>query len=193
MAKQRKFSNTDIQEMIELHSKYKFSCELIGSIFNCKKHIVWNRLKKAGVRIDNRVVTKEIFGVNHSTCATCKVLKPFDMFRNRKLNMNGIDSNCKECVREYERLARLDKVERYRERNRVWRVSNPDKTKMIAERTRSKEGYKERQAMRKKEWTEKNYGYVQHTNKLREAAKIQALPAWADKEKLQRYIKKQQN
>lgn len=184
MAARLKFSDVDIQEMIELYSRYRFSCKLIGCIFNCKNHVIWRLMKKVGVRIDQRVVTKEIEGINHSTCATCQILKPFDMFRTRKLSRNGIDSSCKECVREYERVARLKNGIRYRERGHNWVLNNKEKVIESNRKQRSKEGSKEKQSIFKKEWIKKNYAYVQHTNRLREADKLQALPTWADKEKI---------
>lgn len=39
-----------------------------------------------------------IDGKLHSRCSTCKVLKSADLFYRQRVNFNGLQSRCKECM-----------------------------------------------------------------------------------------------
>lgn len=62
--KRKAFSEQDITEMVELYDKYKFSCKLIGTMFDCAKNTVRDRLIKAGVKFDKVEVLRRAWKNN---------------------------------------------------------------------------------------------------------------------------------
>ena len=141
-------------------------------------------------------------------CSKCGETKPFDEFGKRARSSDGLQTWCKPCMRATVLKWQKENPERTRERCRKWAqdnpeaakawvAANPDKVRAKAERYRSQNVDKERERCtrynrenREKrraarlDWERRNPAAVRARWARRRAAKLRAVPAWADQEKI---------
>ena len=60
-------------------------------------------------------------------CSKCKTEKPYEQFHKDKRRKDGIQSKCKECVREYDKKYRQENKEKLKERLKNRRKENKEK------------------------------------------------------------------
>lgn len=93
----------------------------------------------------------------------------------------------KERRAEYRRQKYAENRERELEGMRQWRQANEDRRKQYAtkyyERTRERNAESNRKRMRR--WAKENPARVAATNRKRQVAKLQAIPPWADLQKIE--------
>lgn len=70
-------------------------------------------------------------------CKKCGDEKPLDEFRKHKDYKDGITNTCKKCHNEKNKSYPIDK-ERKAEKNKAWRLKNPDKVKKIHNKSSQK-------------------------------------------------------
>jgi hypothetical protein len=79
-------------------------------------------------------------------CTKCKLEKPFEDFTKQKTGKNGLRSNCKQCIKKYEK----ENKEYYKEYQKKWQEENKEYVKKYEQE--NKEKIKERT----KNWYQKN-------------------------------------
>lgn len=69
--------------------------------------------------------------MSQKKCSKCQTKKPISEFSKNKSKTDGLNSECKECVRAYLREYRKKKknILKHNERNKVWRDNNSDHIK----------------------------------------------------------------
>jgi hypothetical protein len=92
-------------------------------------------------------------------CTKCDIEKPFDEFVKNKNTKSGINSKCKECIKQYSK-------ERYKTHSHIWKEwsdNNKDKVKLSSKRwvENNPEKYKEYQKNYINKWS-----YNQYNNNL---------------------------
>ncbi|MFA6325425.1 MAG: hypothetical protein WCX46_04335 [Candidatus Paceibacterota bacterium] len=81
-------------------------------------------------------------------CTNCNTYLPWEMFSKNKLGRNNRDSRCKKCI-QILRVKRNQTPERkslMAEKQRLWRLKNPDKALSISRRSYIKTGRKQNDA-----------------------------------------------
>ena len=60
-------------------------------------------------------------------CAKCGIIKPASEFPKNKGHKDGLESTCRACLKEYNRVYRLANRERILEVNRQWKARNKER------------------------------------------------------------------
>jgi len=94
-------------------------------------------------------------------CTKCSVNKPIDMCH--KASGGGIQSSCKVCRNEHNRLYAAGRRELEKERAKIYNMLFPEK-----------------RAFMNRRWKQNNKGKVNAMTRKRQASQIQRTPAWAD-------------
>lgn len=130
-------------------------------------------------------------------CTKCFVSKSESEFSKDAQKASGRSPSCKECRNEESRnrYKEAGDTKSQRERVAAWRAKNPFAVKALnkASHSRSKEKrnaesreYRannlERMRMLNREWARNNPEVMRATNSARRAARVQAIPKWAEGE-----------
>ena len=129
------------------------------------------------------------------TCNNCKEVKALSEFNKDKSKQDGLQTFCRECKRSKDRAYAAKNREAAREKTKTWRKNNLEKAKesrrkwreenpekMAAYKRKWNEKNKERKSKMASEWKKKNPHKVLANTRARQAAKLKATPAWANKE-----------
>lgn len=100
-------------------------------------------------------------------CSACKVEKPFEEFSKNKTRKDGYSSECKSCVKKYQK----ENKGKFCEYNKQYYEENKDK---ISKRHRQYS----------KQYKKENKGKVLSWKAKRRAQKLQATPSWLTAEHL---------
>jgi hypothetical protein len=100
-------------------------------------------------------------------CRRCDTLKPKAMFSKRTDRPNGLQSRCNACAREIHNEWRLLNKARRAADMAAWRAKNPGKSSVW-----------------RKRWQQNNLAVCRAANARRHAAKLRAVPPWAEAEKI---------
>lgn len=112
------------------------------------------------------------------TCKRCQQAKPFAAFRADPRYRDGFGSWCLQCHRERNSEWAKENRERLNRKAADWRAANPDK---YAETTlRSSRKHTEKRLAYSAEWAKKNPEKRRLIDAKRKAAKLRAIPSWAD-------------
>lgn len=132
-------------------------------------------------------------GHSTKTCPACKTEKSRGEFYKDSHSKDGLRYQCKECTKDAARRycdANKEKVARtkraYYLKNREAALENL-KAYRRKNADRLKEYYKRRDAAKRpdknrhmRDWQKRNPGYVRYSAAKRRAAKLKAMPDWAD-------------
>lgn len=115
-------------------------------------------------------------------CTNCKIEKPLSDFPRNRRAKDGFHYQCKRCMKI---------------RNGNWKKNNPDKVREYNQADHARRGEDRKKQMRQHyyanyeqcrkrnaEWQRENRGIMNAINSRRNAAKLQATPAWANQEKI---------
>lgn len=131
------------------------------------------------------------------TCTQCGAIKdPIEFYRNGP----KFHSHCKTCHKaKTDAYQRANKEEHYQATVR-WKTKNEDKIKVYQKRTRIKHADKMREgkaayratikeltAQQWQAWAKENPEKLRAKDMKRKAAKLQAIPKWADAEKIEEF------
>ena len=111
-------------------------------------------------------------------CKPCSRLLPTSAFNKRAKSADGLCVICRECS--------ADRNRKWREKNpkgfKDWAAANQDKRAASAQRWDA--ANRDRKSANYRRWAAANKGKVYARNAERLAAKIRAMPAWAEPEKI---------
>lgn len=140
-------------------------------------------------------------------CTKCLIEKEITEFQKHPFSKGGINSRCKDCLREYNREYRAKNPIWVSLQNKKWRASNPERAKLSdfkkhqkktkeqkeAENKKSRERYAKQKAEGKtrirdkeerkrynKEYLEKNPEKFAYQNVVRKTSVKQSKPSWAN-------------
>lgn len=115
-------------------------------------------------------------------CSRCGVKKPLTFFTTKKRNKDGLEYWCHDCCNSLLRDWHKRNPEKYSFYSKLSRQRNPEKTQQ-RELLYSRNN-KEKIYARLCAWRRLNMGKVLATIHKRNAVKLQAVPLWADLEKI---------
>ena len=128
------------------------------------------------------------------TCNNCKKIKTLSEFNKDKSKRDGLQTFCRECKQTKDKTYAEKNREAARKRAKDWRKNNLQKAKESCKKWRNenpekmaaykKKWSKENKARKNKlasEWKKKNSHKVLANTRSRQALKLNATPAWADK------------
>ncbi|MEM6397797.1 MAG: hypothetical protein AAF741_15720 [Bacteroidota bacterium] len=109
------------------------------------------------------------------TCKTCKSNKPLTSFHRQKMASDGFRATCKDCLnanyrskykertpeqvqeaKDYQKQYRKENQEKIRALQRQWKANNPERSKELNKRSRSKPQSKEAARKRVAKWIANN-------------------------------------
>jgi hypothetical protein len=111
-------------------------------------------------------------------CGRCQQLKDVSCFNKNRARPDGIDSRCRVCRHEFDKINRPKKreaenrrvlewqrknPEKVRERHKRWVAKNPERAKEVYARYRSKKHVKERNKKKHNEWRKNNRDHLVKT------------------------------
>ena len=76
--------------------------------------------------------------MNTKTCNKCEKKKALELFKKNKKCKYGVTKTCIECTNNYKRSWRNDRKETENERVKIYRLKNPEKTKISDKKTKIK-------------------------------------------------------
>jgi hypothetical protein len=100
-------------------------------------------------------------------CTKCGVVKPLTDFYKRSDRPSGKHSHCAACFRSDHKQWRLENLAKRAADMAEWRKKNPGKSQTWAKR-----------------WQKNNLAACRASNAKRHAAKLRALPKWAELDKI---------
>ncbi len=71
-------------------------------------------------------------------CYKCKILKPHTDFWRKSRNLDGLQAACKTCMSTENKEWTKKNRERHRERLKIWRENNPDRSNAIGKQQRER-------------------------------------------------------
>jgi len=113
-------------------------------------------------------------------CSSCGIEKSLDDFHKRIASPDGLAYKCKDCVNRDSRIWR----ENHQGAHKEWYARNRDHKAAYFRAWREK--HRETEPERMAEWARKNPGKVNAKIAKRNAAKLRAIPPWADLEDIRR-------
>lgn len=116
------------------------------------------------------------------TCRRCKSVKPDEAFGRDKRYRDGLSSWCRECFRENNSRWAKENRKRLTAKAVVWRKENPEAWRKTYREYHIRN--KERRAAQHAEWAKANSDKRRATTARRRAAKLQATPPFADKDRI---------
>lgn len=136
-------------------------------------------------------------GLSMKTCSRCLETKDEDFFYKRSASKDGLNSKCKVCQNEHNKIWLLKNPEKRREISQKWRLNNPEKQKNCEinyrknnpeKRKKSSSDWATKNKASRKEYIKlyirENKGIVNANTAMRRARKKQATPAWANPKKI---------
>jgi len=123
------------------------------------------------------------------TCLKCATEKPLDQFNKNASRKDGLSAWCKSCNQEWSRKRNALNPDYLRE----WKKKNPDawgnwysnnKERRREYNVAWYHGRRDAEAMRYSAWRKENPEKVNAIISRRRAAKLNATPAWANKERI---------
>lgn len=96
-------------------------------------------------------------------CSICKKWKPIGDFNNMKASKDGKAYWCKICSRERQRKDRKKNLKQAREKDKAWRLKNPDKVRRYNLNSREKNKENLLQYMRR--WRNNNRDKMRYYQK----------------------------
>lgn len=131
------------------------------------------------------------------TCSKCKIERDVSDFSPHKLTKDGLNSQCKPCRREAQRVYRENNREAQLEATRRWRAADPEHVKALGRKHRAKrrdeaneatriwrKNNPEKAAAACKRWVDANRGKKNSYTANRHAAMLQRTVGWSDLEKI---------
>lgn len=131
------------------------------------------------------MTSKDIYG-STKVCSKCKVEKSPTEFYKDKRTKDGLQYNCKTCLKSYFE----EKREHHLARHKIYRDTNKElhreryKEQKILTSKIWHENNKEKHAILMKDWHTKNPTIKNAINAKRRANKIQATPSWCETEEI---------
>lgn len=129
------------------------------------------------------------------TCNNCKELKNVSEFNKDKSKKDGLHTFCKNCRRKKNREYAAKNREAAQKRAKEWYANNKEranksskkwreanKEKMKAYKDKWNRENKEHKKKLSRKWKKENSHKVLAATRARQAAKLKATPAWANKE-----------
>lgn len=150
--------------------------------------------------------------ITHKACAKCKSVLALSMFNKNKSKRDGLGTECRPCANSHSKKYHAENLEAHKERlrenyrknpgkhaagckdyvarnrekvrlmKRLYRQANPDASKEYSRRDWEKHAEKRRQ--RKKEYRALYPEKGTEQARARQTRKVNAFPAWADREKI---------
>lgn len=127
---------------------------------------------RPAVRVTTSAANKGCFVMNKQ-CSQCQETKPIDKFYKKLGYKFGVSAKCKECIKRNKREKYHDDADASRERQRQWRLNNPEKVAGYKKRDYELNGDKQKEKKRRR---------YQEDTEFRDAAKKRA-KEWARKNK----------
>lgn len=145
-----------------------------------------------GSKVNNRPI---INGLQHKECTKCFEIKELSLFSNTTKGLFGKFSVCKKCIhekdklnkeakKEYDRLYRLENLEKITKYDAFRRIRDKEKIKIWKIQWIQANIEKRREIGRN--WAKRNRGYCAYIVRLRQIAKLRATPKWADLEEIKK-------
>ena len=94
---------------------------------------------------------EELLALLHKRCTGCGVVKYFGEFGKNGSCAGGVRSQCRECMKEYQRKWHQENKESQNERSRKWKQENKDKSKEYYSK------WYQKNKERKREWDRKRH------------------------------------
>lgn len=121
------------------------------------------------------------------TCTDCHVCKKLDCFSPQKKGKFGVTSRCKPCVSERGKKWHKENPEKARISKAEYNKNNKEKVRLVSKEWRQENS--ERAKQTGSIWAKKNSDKKVAASARRRAKKLQATPAWADHEWIERFYK----
>lgn len=115
-------------------------------------------------------------------CTKCRLVKELTAFSKNSGQKSGLEPSCKECRSAYHAALYLSRRQEINERNKKWNKENADFVYRYSIDYRRRKPDKSRQYT--KAWRLKNHSAVIAQNAARRAAKMRAMPKWADRKSI---------
>lgn len=133
-------------------------------------------------------------------CSKCKTERDLTDFGPNKATKDGLNSQCKPCRKEAQRVYRENNREAQLEATRRWRAKDPEHAKSLARQYKAKrrdaaneatriwrEKNPEKAAAACKRWVEANRGKKNSYTANRHAALIERTAPWTDLKKIEEF------
>lgn len=120
--------------------------------------------------------------MEEKVCTKCGVLKPFSEFYKAKRNKRGLQVWCKFCMARARSVWQKANPEKHRQHTAAWQKANPEKVhqKYVKWRKANLEKARQYEAA----WKKANPAKRRQSRQYRQASKLRATPAWADKKQI---------
>lgn len=115
-------------------------------------------------------------------CKKCLVDKPIELFKKNKNCKHGYEYTCKTCTQLRQKKWEHENYEQHRENQTRWRSENSEQYK--AAKFAWYEKNKPAVFVKAKQFAKDNPGWKRSATAKRRAQKLQAIPPWADLEKI---------
>lgn len=115
-------------------------------------------------------------------CSRCSTVKLAAAFHKNVRCRGGLDAWCKDCHREYARHRIAKDRRKHAEKSANWRAKNPAKARETWRKHH--EANKSERAAFHKAWAEANRDLRRNVGSRYRAALLQAIPSWANAEKI---------
>ncbi|MFZ4411500.1 MAG: hypothetical protein ACOYOV_00355 [Bacteroidales bacterium] len=114
------------------------------------------------------------------TCTKCKVTKNISEFQKDAKKSDGVRCHCKDCIKEYRKIANIRDKEKNSIRFKTYYEEN--KEVLLPKKTAYHRTHVKEMSIQRKQYRKENAGKMNSNKAKRRAAKLQRTPKWLTKE-----------